>query len=47
MKINNDKISFFDTLVPSYFETDYLQILILQNNEGDLITIKIDELYEE
>ena len=42
----NDNKSFFDTLVPSFFETEYLQILILQNNEGDLITLKIEQLYE-
>jgi|TARA_R110000744_G_scaffold190921_2_gene310131 hypothetical protein len=37
--------SIFDTFVPSYFEVGNYEIIILQNPEGDLITLKI-EVYE-
>ena len=36
----------FDFLVPSYFDIDMYEILILQNPYGDLITIKV-ERYDE
>jgi len=36
----------FEFLVPSYFDIDIYEILILQNPQGDLITIKV-ECYDE
>ena len=35
----------FDTVVPSYFEVGDYEIIILQNPEGDLITLRV-EVYE-
>ena len=37
--------SIFDTFVPSYFEVGNYEIIILQNPEGDLITLKV-EIYD-
>tara|TARA_R110002012_G_scaffold7040_1_gene33315 strand:+ start:3554 stop:3682 length:129 start_codon:yes stop_codon:yes gene_type:complete len=33
----------FDMLVPSYYEVGNYEIIILQNPQGDLITLKIQE----
>ena len=34
----------FNSLVPSYYETEFLSILILQDTNGDVITIKMEYL---
>jgi len=35
--------SLFDILVPTYYEVGNYEIIILQNPQGDLITLKIQE----
>jgi hypothetical protein len=39
--------SIFDMFVPTYFEVGDYEIIILQNPEGDLITLKITEYGKE
>ena len=39
-------MNIFKDLVPSYFDIKGYEILILQDKYGNLITIKISELYE-
>tara|TARA_R110000765_G_scaffold33034_1_gene76033 strand:- start:158 stop:286 length:129 start_codon:yes stop_codon:yes gene_type:complete len=33
----------FDIIVPSYFEVDNYEIVVLQDPEGNLLTLKIEE----
>tara|TARA_R110002020_G_scaffold109623_1_gene253580 strand:- start:1058 stop:1183 length:126 start_codon:yes stop_codon:yes gene_type:complete len=35
------KLDIFEFLVPSYFDIEGYEIIILQNPEGDLLTLKI------
>ena len=39
--------SVLDIFVPTYFEVGDYEIIILQNPEGDLITLKITEYGKE
>ena len=37
------KIDIFEFLVPSYFDIEGYEIIILQNPEGELLTLKITQ----
>ena len=39
-------MSLFEDVVPSYFKIGEYEILIIQDTYGNLITIKINEVYE-
>ena len=39
--MREDRLDLFELIVPSYFDVGGYEIIILQNPEGDLLTLKI------
>ena len=41
--MKEDRLDLFKLIVPSYFDVGGYEIIILQNPEGDLLTLKVSQ----